>query len=156
MRTLMLTRDLKFHSTGNLGVAYALIASHPRLCALAIAAIAMTAWQAAQAANLEPRTVGQITYLCGGVGQDEQQAMRAQAGNFDRGLLFTSGSRGKYLGGVDVRLSRNDEEVASFKADGPRCFITGPDSTYQVTATYNGVQKRTTLARGQRNVQLRW
>ncbi|WP_425468902.1 hypothetical protein [Paraburkholderia panacisoli] len=116
----------------------------------------MTTWHAAQAANLEPRTIGQITYLCGGVGQDEQQAMRAKAGNFDRGLLFTQGPRGKYLAGVDVTLSRNDEEVASFKADGPRCFITGPDSTYQVTATYNGVQRRTTLARGQRNVHLRW
>ncbi|WP_408229222.1 hypothetical protein [Paraburkholderia sediminicola] len=130
--------------------------SHSRLCARVVAALAIATWQPAQAANLEPRTIGQITYLCGGVGQDEQQAMRAQAGNFDRGLLFTQGSRGKYLAGVDVTLSRNDEEVASFKADGPRCFISGPDSAYQVTATYNGVQRRTTLARGQRNVHLRW
>jgi hypothetical protein len=83
----MLTRDLKFRSTGNLDVAYGLITSHPRLCALVIAVIAMTTWQAAQAANLEPRTVGQITYLCGGVGRDEQQAMREQAGNFDRGFV---------------------------------------------------------------------
>jgi hypothetical protein len=132
------------------------MASHSRLCALLVAAIAMIAWQAAPAADLEPRTIGRITYLCGGVGQDEQQAMRAQARNFDRGLLFTQGSRGEYLAGVDVRLSRNGEEVASFNADGPRCFIAGPGSAYQVIATYNGVQRRTTLARGQRDVHLRW
>jgi hypothetical protein len=119
----MRTFDPERTGTGKLTAACGSIAWHSRLCALLIAAIATTTWQVAGAANLEPRTVGQITYLCGGVGQDEQQAMRAQAGNFDRGLLFTQGSSGKYLAGVDVRLSRNGEEVASFKADGPRCFI---------------------------------
>ena len=152
----MRTFDLERAGTGKLTASCGSIAWHSRLSMLMIAAIATATWQVAGAANLEPRTVGQITYLCGGVGQDEQQAMRAQAGNFDRGLLFTQGSRGKYLAGVDVRLSRNGEEVASFKADGPRCFISGPDSSYQVTATYNGVERRTTLARGQRNVHLRW
>jgi hypothetical protein len=116
----------------------------------------VTTWQSVQAATLEPRTAGRITYLCGGVGQDEQQAMRAQARNFDRGLLFTQGSRGEYMAGVDVTLSRNGKELASFNADGPRCLIKGPEGTYQVTATYNGVQRRTTLARGQREVHLRW
>jgi len=127
-----------------------------RLCAPLIAVILATAWQGAQAATLEPRTAGQVTYLCGGIGQDEQQAIRAQSRNFDRGLLFTQGPRGSYLAGVDVRLSRNGEEIASFKADGPRCLIKGPDGTYQVNATYNGVERRTNLAQGQRNVQLRW
>lgn len=152
----MRTHGLKHNSTGNSSVAYGSIASYSRRCALVVAAIALTTWQTSQAADLEPRTVGKITYLCGGIGQDEQQAMRAKAGNFDRGLLFTKGPRGQYTAGVDVRLSRNGAEVASFKADGPRCLITGPANTYQVTATYNGVEKRTTLARGQRNVQLRW
>lgn len=154
----MRTRDLKRNSTGSSAVAYGSVASYSRRCALVVAALALTltTWQAAQAASLEPRTVGPITYLCGGIGQDEQQAMRAQQANFDRGLLFTKGPRSEYMAGVEVRLSRNNEEVASFKADGPRCFISGPDSSYQVTATYNGVERRTTLARGQRNVHLRW
>lgn len=152
----MRTLDLKRNSTKKPTFAYRWSASHAFFSTLVVAAIATTTWHDAKAANLEPRTIGSITYLCGGVGRDEQQAMRAQAGNFDRGLLFTKGSSGHYLAGVDVRLSRNGEEVASFKADGPRCFITGPDSTYQVTATHNGVQRRTNLARGQRDVHLRW
>lgn len=152
----MSSHGLKSNSTGKPTVDYRRTASYSFFSALVVAAIATTAWHDAQAANLEPRTVGPITYVCGGVGRDEQQAMREQAGNFDRGLLFTKGSRGHYLAGVDVRLSRNGEEVASFKANGPRCFINGPDSTYQVTATHNGVQRRATLARGQREVHLRW
>ena len=127
-----------------------------KLRAPLIAVILAMAWQCAEAAALEPRTAGQVTYLCGGIGQDEQQAIRAQSRNFDRGLLFTQGPHGTFLAGVDVRLSRNGEEIASFKADGPRCLIKGPDGAYQVSATYNGVEKRATLAQGQRNVQLRW
>jgi hypothetical protein len=58
-------------------------------------------------------------------------------------------------GGLHVRLSQNGEEVAAFKADGPRCFTNGPGRTYQVAATHNGVHRRTTLARGERDVHLR-
>lgn len=110
----------------------------------------------AGAADLSPQTAGPFTYVCGGVAEDEQQALRAEARNYDMGLLFTQGSRGEYLADVDVTLSRGGKQVASFRADGPRCLIKGPKGTYQVTASYMGASKKTALSSGERNKQLRW
>lgn len=144
----MQTSDLKSHPKR--------LASVAAVAAVA-AALGLSSWSAsAQAANLQPQTAGPFTYVCGGVGEDEQQALRAEARNYDMGLLFTQGGRGEYLADVDVTLSRGGKQVANFRADGPRCLIKGPKGTYQVTADYLGTTKRTTLSAGDRNRQLRW
>lgn len=106
--------------------------------------------------GLTERTAGAFTYLCGGIGQDEQAAMRARAREFDMQVLFTQGGRGEYLADVEVSLSRGGKEVANFMATGPRCLIKGPRGTYQIAATYQGTTKRATLHSGQKNLQMRW
>lgn len=106
--------------------------------------------------GLTERTAGAFTYLCGGIAQDEQEAMRARAREFDMQVLFTQGGRGEYLADVEVRLSRGGKEVANFMATGPRCLIKGPRGTYQIAATYQGTTKRATLRSGQKNLQMRW
>lgn len=110
----------------------------------------------ASAAELVTSTSGPFTYVCGGIAEDEQQAIRAEAPRYDMGLLFTQGQRGEYLADVNVRLQRNGTEVASFTSTGPRCLLKGPRGTYQVVATYEGVTKSTTLRPGEKNVQMRW
>lgn len=126
------------------------------LCALMVGALAMFAGPGAHAADLARQTVGPVSYVCGGVGEDEQQALKSEAKDFDMGLLFTEGARGEYLSDVAITLSRNGVEVASFRANGPRCLIKAPRATYQVVASYNGVDKHTTLRMGERNVHLNW
>ncbi|MGZ2497808.1 hypothetical protein ACUXPM_004153 [Ralstonia sp. 151470066-2] len=107
--------------------------------------------------NLTPQTAGQISYVCGGVAQDEQQALNAEARNYNLSLLFTQGPRGEYLADVDVQITRHGKEVASFRADGPRCLIKAPPASYNVIATYQGTTKRVTVQTGStRNVQLNW
>ncbi|TWG81699.1 hypothetical protein L602_000400000180 [Cupriavidus gilardii J11] len=127
-----------------------------RLAALGAAVVLSGLAGGALAAPMEPQTAGPFTYVCGGVGEDEQQALRSEARNYDMGLLFTQGARGEYLSDVEVTLSRGGKQVANFRAEGPRCLIKGPRGTYQVTADYLGSSKRTTLSAGQRNKQLRW
>lgn len=122
---------------------------------IAAGVLALGAGQAL-AADLQPQTAGPFTYVCGGVGEDEQQALRSQARNYDMGVLFTEGGRGEYLSDVDVTLSRGGKEVATFRTNGPRCLIKGPKGTYQVKADYMGKTKRATLGAGQRNLQMRW
>ncbi|MBY4896048.1 hypothetical protein [Cupriavidus sp. AU9028] len=122
---------------------------------VAAAAMAIGTSQAL-AADLQPQTAGPFTYVCGGVGEDEQQALRAESRNYDMGVLFTQGARGEYLSDVDVTLSRGGKEVATFRTNGPRCLIKGPKGTYQVKADYMGNTKRATLSAGQRNLQMRW
>ncbi|WP_316659738.1 hypothetical protein [Ralstonia condita] len=128
--------------------------------ALASAALAMLLSAAASvtlADNLTPKTAGPIRYVCGGVAEDEQQALNAEARNYNLSLLFTQGPRGEYLADVDVQLTRHGKEVASFRADGPRCLIKAPPASYNVIATYQGTTKRTTVQTGStRSVQLRW
>ncbi|WP_296225187.1 hypothetical protein [Ralstonia sp. UBA689] len=107
--------------------------------------------------DLTPQTTGQIRYVCGGVAQDEQEALNADARNYNLSLLFTQGPRGEYLADVEVQLTRHGKEVASFHADGPRCLIKAPPASYNVIATYEGTTKRATVQTGStRNIQLRW
>jgi hypothetical protein len=112
--------------------------------------------RSAEAADLTPHTVGPVTYICGGVATDEQQQLDREARNYDMGLLFTRGANGEYLADVEVKMVNNGQEVATFKADGPRCLMKAPASSYQVAATYEGATKRTTLSKGNKNLQLRW
>lgn len=102
------------------------------------------------------RTAGPVTYICGGVAEDEQVALQRLARNFNMSLLFTQGDRGEYLSDVDVKLMRGNKEVASFVADGPRCLLRAPSGTYSVRATYQGRTKTATVSTGGRNNQMRW
>ncbi|MHA7680580.1 hypothetical protein [Cupriavidus sp. PET2-C1] len=127
------------------------------LCALTAGAlVALLASPGAHATDLARQTIGPVSYVCGGVGEDEQQAIKSESKDFDMGLLFTEGARGEYLSDVAITLSRNGVEVASFRSSGPRCLIKAPRATYQVVATYNGVEKHTQLRMGERNVHLNW
>jgi hypothetical protein len=102
------------------------------------------------------RTAGPVTYICGGVAEDEQVALQSLARNYNMSLLFTQGARGEYLSDVDVKLMRGNKEVASFVADGPRCLLKAPSGTYNVRATYQGRTKTATVSTGGRNNQMRW
>ena len=131
--------------------------SHLTLTSVALAMMLSAGAPVALAGNLTPQTAGQISYVCGGVAQDEQQALNAEARNYNLSLLFTQGPRGEYLADVDVKLTRHGKEVASFRADGPRCLIKAPPASYNVIDTYEGTTKRATVQTGStRNVQLRW
>ncbi|MDF3832193.1 hypothetical protein P3W85_04390 [Cupriavidus basilensis] len=102
------------------------------------------------------RTMGPISYVCGGIAADEQQQLAAQQKNFNMGVLFIQGERGEYLADVSVRMTREGHEVASFKAGGPKCLIKAPQGSYNIEATYKGQVKSITVSTGTYNAQLRW
>jgi hypothetical protein len=99
---------------------------------------------------------GPVSYICGGVAQDEQRTLNSMAGSYNMNLLFTQGGRGEYLSDVTVRLSRGGKEVASFVADGPRCLVKAPSGTYHVQATYEGRMKTASVSTGAKPMQMRW
>ncbi|NUT13964.1 MAG: hypothetical protein HOQ33_05610 [Cupriavidus sp.] len=102
------------------------------------------------------RQAGPVSYICGGVAEDEQVALQSQARKYNMSLLFTQGARGEYLSDVDVKLMRGVREVASFVADGPRCLLKAPSGTYNVRATYQGRTKTMTVSTNSKNAQMRW
>ncbi|WP_420997203.1 hypothetical protein ACKI2N_011240 [Cupriavidus sp. 30B13] len=143
---------------------------HPRLARarngtpqyLAVAGgLALVTWSllsgpALAADEMVIRTMGPVSYICGGIATDEQQQLAAQQKNFNMGVLFTQGERGEYLADVAVRVMREGHEVASFTAGGPKCLIKAPQGSYNIEATYKGQAKSVNVSTGTYNAQLRW
>ncbi|MDK3024311.1 hypothetical protein QO239_17095 [Cupriavidus taiwanensis] len=131
---------------------------HLRLAALIGAAMFLASALQARAAadNLVIRTMGPVSYVCGGVADDERQALAAKEKDFNMGILFTQGANGEFLSDVAVRLVRDEQEVASFRAAGPRCLIRAPEGSYNIEASYKGQPKSIKVSTGTRNAQLRW
>lgn len=102
------------------------------------------------------RTMGPVSYVCGGVAEDERQALAAKEKDFNIGIVFTQGTAGEYLSDVAVKLVRDEQEVASFRAAGPRCLIRAPEGSYNIEASYKGQAKSIKVSTGTRNAQLRW
>lgn len=107
-------------------------------------------------ADLVIRTMGPVSYVCGGIADDEQRQLAARQKDFNMGLLFTQGPSGEFLSDVDVKLMRDGHEVAKFRTSGPRCLIRAPEGRYNVQATYNGQPKSVTVSTGTLNTQIRW
>jgi len=125
----------------------------PLLAGLAAAA----AWHPARAAdNMVIRTTGPVSYVCGGIAEDERRELAEQEHNFNMGVLFTRGDTGEYLADVAVRLVYDGQEVASFRASGPRCLIRAPEGSYNIEASYKGQARSLKVNTGTRNAQLRW
>lgn len=123
---------------------------------LAVAAACLLCGPALAADEMVIRTMGPISYVCGGIAADEQLALAAQQKNFSMGVLFTQGERGEYLADVAVRVMREGHEVASFTASGPKCLIKAPQGSYNIEATYKGQVRSVTVSTGTYNAQLRW
>lgn len=131
---------------------------HLRLAALIGAAMLLTSPPQARAAadDLVIRSMGPVSYVCGGVAEDERQALSAREKDFNIGILFTQGSAGEFLSDVAVKLIRDEQEVATFRAAGPRCLIRAPEGSYNIEASYKGQAKSVKVSTGTRNAQLRW
>jgi len=128
------------------------------LVALTAAGMALAAaWRPAHAADaMVIRTMGPVSYVCGGVADDERAALAGLEKNFNMGILFTQGSNGEFLSDVAVRLLRDEQEVAAFRAAGPRCLIRAPEGSYNIEASYKGQTKTIRIGTGSRDAQLRW
>jgi hypothetical protein len=94
------------------------------------------------------------TYVCGGVGQADQQAMKAQAGQHSVMLTFAV-SNGAYLADVDVQIAGpKGAVVLSARCDGPIMLVDLPAGTWHVTARVNGQSRsKTVIAVAGRNTQ---
>lgn len=99
--------------------------------------------------QLEPQKAGAVTYVCGGVGVDEQQAIKAQAAKYDLMLTFAVSS-GAYLADVDVEVKdAKGAVVLSARCDGPIMLVDLPGrGPWRVTALANGQTRQRTVAGG--------
>lgn len=113
----------------------------------------------AQAAIVESQHADGVRSLQGGVGEAEQQQMKAAAARYSLGLTFAADS-GAYLADVAVRvLDAKGRAVFDTTVRNPIVLVDLPSGRYTVEATYQGRTQRSsvTLAQGKsRAITLRW
>ncbi|WP_423708463.1 hypothetical protein [Undibacterium sp. WLX3042] len=85
-----------------------------------------------------------VTYVSGGIGSDESNAMKRAAANYPLECIFTVKSAGKeiYLADVHVRLSDKQGKVLlDTVSDGPYLFAKLADGYYRIEAIREGSTK---------------
>lgn len=106
---------------------------------LAIPAMSMTT------TNLPPeKSEGMVSYLTGGIGEDEAAAMKQVESQFPLSLEFVSGGtlRGEYLADVHVTIKDQAGKTAlDTVSDGPFLLARLPSGKYTVSAEQNGQTK---------------
>ncbi len=105
--------------------------------ALSLATVLLAA--APAFASVQPRTTNGITFLTGGVGDEEEREMQAMQGQYPLRLLFAVKGRGNYLADVDVTIrDRQGRTVLATTSDGPFLYADVPPGAYRVTAVSAG------------------
>lgn len=111
-----------------------------------------------QAASLEPidssgvqvqrQEQNGITYLSGGVGEDEAKAIQQTTG-YNLHMTFAIGPENKYVPDVDVVIQKaQGQTVLTLSQAGPLVYVQLPPGKYTVVATRNGEERRDTAEVG--------
>ena len=109
-----------------------------RRALLACACVAGAVGAQAQSAMPQWKGDGAVRYVCGGIGSDESNAMRAARKEHPLALLFAR-SDGAYLADVDVDIKGADGAPSlALRASGPVCLVDIPDGRYTVSARTTG------------------
>ncbi|HEY4542274.1 MAG TPA: hypothetical protein VIG66_07880 [Noviherbaspirillum sp.] len=109
---------------------------------------------AAASALPQPQTRGDVTWVCGGIGENEAQYMSRQAADYDMKLTFAS-QDGAFLAGATVRLvNAHGATVLQTRCDAPIMLVDVPrGGTYRVEAEIEGhAQMRRVRVRDEQHV----
>ena len=82
----------------------------------------------------------QPAYINGGIGQDESDDMRANAGQYNLRLYFSEAKQGQSISDVAVTITNKKGTVLLDIADGgPMLFVHMENGIYKVACLHNGV-----------------
>lgn len=93
----------------------------------------------------EPITVGDITYVSGGIGQSDATAMRDLAKDYPLEIVFIQklGQREELLAEVKLQLlDKQGKILLDVSTDGPYLLANLPSGRYMLVAEYNNVIKK--------------
>jgi hypothetical protein len=124
---------------------------------------------APQAASLEPidnsgvqvqrQEQNGITYLSGGIGEDEAKAIQQTSG-YNLHMTFSVGVENEYIPDVDVAIhNAQGQSVLNLTGAGPLVYVQLPPGKYTVVATRAGETRRDTADVGTgtaRNLVFHW
>jgi len=91
------------------------------------------AWSADQAAGR-----GEVAYLSGGIGDEDEARLMARQNEFNLKVLFTI-NEGNYLANVNVGIAdAKGNKVVQAVSDGPYFLANLPAGQYTISATHEG------------------
>jgi hypothetical protein len=93
-------------------------------------------------AMMRPVQAGDVTYISGGIGSDDQQALKAEAKNYN--LAITSSDKtGDFAASTDLVITgKQGHEMIRVDSAGPLFYARLPAGDYTIEAT-NGTQHET-------------
>jgi hypothetical protein len=90
-------------------------------------------------APAQPQQQNGVSYISGGVGQDEQNAMRALRSDYNLRLTFATKQTGAYRSDVQLDIvDAKGNSVLSVTNTGPMVFAKLPPGTYRISASAEG------------------
>ena len=97
----------------------------------------------ASLAQLPPiKTQGDLTFVAGGIGSDESNAMFAAAKKWSLLIEMSeidSSGRGVWIAGIDIRvLNAKKQTILETVSEGPLMLLNAPPGQYSVEASYQG------------------
>ncbi|MFZ2973523.1 MAG: carboxypeptidase regulatory-like domain-containing protein [Ferribacterium limneticum] len=95
---------------------------------------------------LVEKQYGNVTYVSGGIGDEERDEIRMREGDFNLKLLFSERD-GSYLGSVDVVvLNPKSEKVLEANSVGPFLLARLPRGSYVIKVSMNGQEQQRKLS----------
>jgi hypothetical protein len=122
-------------------------------------ALAICLAPAAQAAQGQPKEQNGVSYISGGVGMDEQNAMRALRADYNLQLTFATKQTGAYRSDVQLDIAdTKGNSVLSVANTGPMFYAKLPPGTYRISAAAEGKTFKRTVKLGNapREMILHW
>ena len=102
------------------------------LAALLVSCVLASAHVVAQT-EPAPVTHSGITYVTGGIGEDEVRAFHEVAPRYNLRITLAT-KAGHYLSDVNVRIAEGQREVLHLRTEGPFLFVRLPAGHYKITA----------------------
>jgi len=102
----------------------------------------------------EPQVQNGITYLTGGIGEDQAQAMRAESKKgYNLQLVFATEKSGQYQANVSVTITdAKGEKLIDLASVGPGFYAKLPAGHYKVVAENHGTQQHKSIAVTENNL----
>ncbi len=92
-----------------------------------------------QPSGITPQTQGEVTFVSGGIGEDEHKALRAIQGQYNLHLTFAVKGSGEYASDVKVKIEdAKGHTILNTAAAGPHLFAKLKPGHYKVTADRDG------------------
>jgi len=109
--------------------------------------------------QVQPQQQNGVTYLSGGIGEDEAHAIELARG-YNLHMMFSIGPENKFIPDVDVTVQNTSgQSVLTLEDAGPLVYVQLPPGKYKVLATRNGEERRDTADVGNgaaRNLVFHW